>query len=587
MDFSFSFMQGIMGNTIQQPPQLIDSANNRQDDANSSDQADEGGQTPYDSGLQPDFQYPTPTTEDLPPLTNGYQSSLGYDSQVKYAYSQYPNGSANGYGTRSYSTLEYYHHLETAAMRPHEGVLKSSPPQPTSPPNLLQPPPSSTVITQKKTGSPEIKLRITKTIQNGREMFESSLCGDLLHEVQASEINRKKHERRRERKEKRKKSSRHHHHHHHHHHHPHHREELKAEEPQPHELQKLEPPEEEIVQHLPISPLPSEVRTAVWFHVGDLVWSKVGTYPWWPCMVSTDPQLHVHSKINTRGAREYHVQFFSNEPERAWVHEKRMREYRGQKQYEQLVAEDSAKVVNQSERLKMRKPRPQKERIQWDIGIAHAEKALRMTREERIEQYTFIYVDPETSTEPKKTPTNKRSRRSTSSSEAEPARPKEVSSPASKHSAPLQSPSSKDNKDSVPETRRQSQRKQVQEEEPTPPQPQPPPAKIPWKTAAARKSLPASVLLHKGTIDLQKCNMSPVVKIENVLALHNASSDGFEQFIYTTKGVGNKTEITVKAPEKTSVPSPNLKAEKMSAQHTPAPETSSGATGRQTARVCP
>ncbi|XP_069801205.1 histone-lysine N-methyltransferase NSD3 isoform X3 [Dendropsophus ebraccatus] len=577
MDFSFSFMQGIMGNTIQQPPQLIDSANNRQDDANSSDQADEGGHTPYDSGLQTDFQYPTPTTEDLPPLTNGYQSSLGYDSQVKYAaFSQYPNGSANGYGTRSYSTLEYYHHLETAAMRPHEGVLKSSPPQPTSPPNLLQPPPSSTIITQKKTGSPEIKLRITKTIQNGREMFESSLCGDLLHEVQANEF-RRKHERRKERKEKRKKS-RHHHHHHHHHHH---REELKADEPPPHDIQKLEPPEEEIAQHLPISPLPSEVRTGVWFHVGDLVWSKVGTYPWWPCMVSCDPQLHVHSKINTRGAREYHVQFFSNEPERAWVHEKRMREYRGQKQYEQLVAEDSAKVVNQSERLKMRKPRPQKERIQWDIGIAHAEKALRMTREERIEQYTFIYVDPETSPEPKKAAaaaSNKRSRRSTSSSEAEPARPKEVSSPPSKHSAPVQSPPSKtDNKDSVPETRRQSQRKQVQEEEPTPPQP--PPAKIPWKTAAARKSLPASVLLHKGTIDLQKCNMSPVVKIENVLALHNASPDGFEQFIYTTKGVGNKTEITVKAPEKTSVPSPNLKAEKMSAQHTPAPETSSGATG--------
>ncbi|XP_063787606.1 histone-lysine N-methyltransferase NSD3 isoform X2 [Pseudophryne corroboree] len=574
MDFSFSFMQGIMGNTIQQPPQLIDSANNRQDDANSSDQADEGGHTPYDSGLQPDFQYPTPTTEELPPLTNGYQSSLGYDTQVKYpAYSQFPNGSANGYGTRNYSTLEYYHHLETAAMRPHEGVVKSSPPQPTSPPTLLQPPPSSTVIAQKKTGSPEIKLRITKTIQNGREMFESSLCGDLLHEVQANESTRKKHERRRERKEKRKKSSRHHHHHHHH------REEVKVDEPLPHKIQKLVPQEEEIIeQHLPISPLPSEVRTVTWFQVGDLVWSKVASYPWWPCMVSCDPQLHVHSKINARGAREYHVQFFSNEPERAWIHEKRIREYRGQKQFEQLVAEDNAKVVNQSEKLKMRKPRPQKERIQWEIGIAHAEKALCMTREERIDQYTFIYVDPESSPENKKTvQSTKRSRRSTSSSEAEPARPPEVThSPIVRQATPPQPLISKDIKDSVPETRRQSQRKQVQEEEPPP---QPPPAKIPWKTAAARKSLPASLLLHKGTIDLQKCNMSPVVKIENVLALQNASSDGFDQFIYTTKGVGNKTEITVKAPEKTSAPSPNLKAEKTSAQYTPAPETSSGATG--------
>ncbi|XP_040202163.1 histone-lysine N-methyltransferase NSD3 isoform X5 [Rana temporaria] len=589
MDFSFSFMQGIMGNTIQQPPQLIDSANNRQDDANSSDQADEGGHTPYDSGLQPDFQYHTPTTEDLPPLTNGYQSSLGYDSQIKYqAYSQFPNGSANGYGSRNFSTLEYYHHLETAAMRPNEGVVKSSPPQPTSPPTSFQPPPST--FTQKKTGSPEIKLRITKTIQNGREMFESSLCGDLLHEFQANEINRKKHERRRERKEKRKKSSRHHHHHHHHH-----REEVKVEEPQPNKIQKLEPPEEEIAEQSPSSPLSPEVRTGVWFHIGDLVWSKVGTYPWWPCMVSCDPQLHVHSKINSRGAREYHVQFFSNEPERAWIHEKRMREYRGRKQYEQLLAEDAAKVLNQSDRLKMRKPRPQKERIQWDIGIAHAEKALRMTREERIEQYTFIYIDPESSPEPKKPAPSKKCRRSTSSSEAESARSSDVTkSPP----APQSISSSRDSRDSVPETRRQSQRKQApapapapepepelepvqpppEEEEAPPPQP-PPPPKTPWKTAAARKSLPPSVLLHRGTIDLQKCNMSPVVKIENVLALKNASSEGIDQFIFTTKGDGTKPEITIKLTEKTPTPSPNLKVEKTSAQHTPAPETSSGATG--------
>ncbi|KAM4676345.1 histone-lysine N-methyltransferase NSD3 [Discoglossus pictus] len=569
MDFSFSFMQGIMGNTIQQPPQLIDSANNRQDDANSSDQADEGGRTPYDSGLQPDFQYPTPTTEDLSPLSNGYPSSLAYEPQGKFqAYAQFPNGSANGYGTRNFTPLEYYQ-LETGTMRPHEVLDKDSPPQPLSPSVLLQPPPLSTTI-QKKTGSPEIKLRITKTIQNGREMFESSLCGDLLHEFQANEITRRKHERRRDRREKRKKSSRHHHH-------QHHNEEANVEVQQLHKIPKQDSHEEESVQiPIPISQYPTEVRTGVWFHVGDLVWSKVGTYPWWPCMVSCDPQLHVHSKINTRGAREYHVQFFSNEPERAWIHEKRMREYRGQKQYEQLLAEDAAKIVNQSEKLKMRKPRPQRERVQWEIGIAHAEKALCMTREERIEQYTFIYVDEETSPEAKKLSVgDKRSRRSTSSSEAEHVRSPEVApSPPIPQSPLLTSPQSC--KDSQPETRRQSQRKQVQEEEQ---QPQPPPVKTAWKTAAARKSLPASVLLHKGTLDLQKCNMSPVVKIENVLALQNATSDGFDQFVYTTKGIGNKTEITVKSTEKLFIPSPNLKAEKMNSLHTPAPESTSGATG--------
>lgn len=47
--------------------------------------------------------------------------------------------------------------------------------------------------------------------------------------------------------------------------------------------------------------LPAQATHDVKFQVGDLVWSKVGTYPWWPCMVSCDPQLDVHTKINTRG----------------------------------------------------------------------------------------------------------------------------------------------------------------------------------------------------------------------------------------------------------------------------------------------
>lgn len=55
----------------------------------------------------------------------------------------------------------------------------------------------------------------------------------------------------------------------------------------------------QVQQFLPS--LPTQVSHDVKFQVGDLVWSKVGTYPWWPCMVSCDPQLDVHTKINTRG----------------------------------------------------------------------------------------------------------------------------------------------------------------------------------------------------------------------------------------------------------------------------------------------
>lgn len=170
--------------------------------------------------------------------------------------------------------------------------------------------------------------------------------------------------------------------------------------------------------------------------------------------------------------------------------------------------------------LKIRKPRPQRERAQWDIGIAHAEKALKMTREERIEQYTFIYIDKEPEevlSKAKKTAASKAETKK--SRRAKPA----LSAPPEHGSAAAASPSSA-------EARRQSQRRQssVEEEEP-------PPVKIAWKTAAARKSLPASITMHN--LDLQKCNMSPVVKIEQVFALQNAAGDGklIDQFVYSTK----------------------------------------------------
>ncbi|XP_051025804.1 histone-lysine N-methyltransferase NSD3 isoform X2 [Acomys russatus] len=572
MDFSFSFMQGIMGNTIQQPPQLIDSANIRQEDAfdNNSDIVEDGGQTPFEATLQQGFQYP-PTTEDLPPLTNGYPPSISlYETQTKYPpYSQYPNGSANGFGAvRNFSPTDFYH-SEIPNTRPHDILEKPSPPQPPPPP----PPSVPQTVIPKKTGSPEIKLKITKTIQNGRELFESSLCGDLLNEVQASEHTRSKHE---GRKEKRKKSNKH--------------ESSRSEERKSHKIPKLEPegqnrpnervdtapekPREEPVlkDAVPVQPVLSsvpttETSTGVKFQVGDLVWSKVGTYPWWPCMVSSDPQLEVHTKINTRGAREYHVQFFSNQPERAWVHEKRVREYKGHDQYEELLAEAAKQASNHSEKQKIRKPRPQRERAQWDIGIAHAEKALTMTREERVEQYTFIYIDKqpeEASSQAKKNVTSK-------TEVKKPRRPRSMlnSQPEQTNAGEVAS------SQSSTDLRRQSQRRHTSLEEE-----EPPPVKIAWKTAAARKSLPASITMHKGSLDLQKCNMSPVVKIEQVFALQNATGDGkfIDQFVYSTKGIGNKTEISVRGQDRLIISSPSQRNEKPT-QNASSPEATSGSAG--------
>ena len=45
--------------------------------------------------------------------------------------------------------------------------------------------------------------------------------------------------------------------------------------------------------------------------------------------------------------------------------------------------------------MQLLKPIPQRERAQWEVGVGHAEDAFVMTKQERIDNYTFIYVDPD------------------------------------------------------------------------------------------------------------------------------------------------------------------------------------------------
>ncbi|XP_061485788.1 histone-lysine N-methyltransferase NSD2 isoform X2 [Rhineura floridana] len=133
---------------------------------------------------------------------------------------------------------------------------------------------------------------------------------------------------------------------------------------------------------------------ALKYNVGDLVWSKVSGYPWWPCMISTDPLLYNFTKLNgqKKSFRQYHVQFFGDAPERAWVFEKSLVPFKGEEQFEQLCQESAKHSITKAEKIKMLKPVSGKLRPQWEMGVKQAKDALSLTMDERKVKYTFIYV---------------------------------------------------------------------------------------------------------------------------------------------------------------------------------------------------
>uniref|UniRef100_A0A6J0ULI6 Histone-lysine N-methyltransferase NSD2 isoform X1 n=1 Tax=Pogona vitticeps TaxID=103695 RepID=A0A6J0ULI6_9SAUR len=239
-------------------------------------------------------------------------------------------------------------------------------------------PPNTTPV---KNGSPEIKLKITKTYMNGKPLFESSICGDSGMDVSQAEENEKKSSNKERRNRKRS---------------------IKYDS-----LLEQGFVEAALVSNLSSSSEKTPVKEdsfllsgrddkfhSLKYNVGDLVWSKVSGYPWWPCMISTDPLLHHFTKLNgqKKSFRQYHVQFFGDAPERAWVFEKSLVSFKGEEQFEQLCQESAKHSLSKAEKLKMLKPVSGKLRPQWEMGVKQAKDALHLTVEERKDKYTFIYI---------------------------------------------------------------------------------------------------------------------------------------------------------------------------------------------------
>ncbi|XP_032300146.1 histone-lysine N-methyltransferase NSD2 isoform X4 [Coturnix japonica] len=240
-------------------------------------------------------------------------------------------------------------------------------------------PPNTTPI---KNGSPEIKLKITKTYMNGKPLFESSICGDNGADVSQSEENEQKttNKERRNRKRSIKYDS----------------------------LLEQGLVEAALVSKTSSSPenkapakrdstqitVKDDKVHLLKYNIGDLVWSKVSGFPWWPCMVSADPILHSYTKLKgqKKSFRQYHVQFFGDAPERAWIFEKSLVPFKGKDQFEQLCQESAKQALTKAEKIKMLKPVPGKLRPQWEMGVKQASEAVGMTVEERKAKYTFIYI---------------------------------------------------------------------------------------------------------------------------------------------------------------------------------------------------
>ncbi|XP_070835834.1 histone-lysine N-methyltransferase NSD2 isoform X1 [Chaetodon trifascialis] len=139
------------------------------------------------------------------------------------------------------------------------------------------------------------------------------------------------------------------------------------------------------------SPLP------ISFSAGDVVWTKVSGYPWWPCMVTADPEFNSHFKqkqkvTNSRSGLLYHVQYFGDAPERGYIFEKNMVSFTGEDQYQELSQgnkQPASRVIHKKTAPSV----PRKLKAQWNMGVIQAKEAVSMSLDERMTNFAFLYDD--------------------------------------------------------------------------------------------------------------------------------------------------------------------------------------------------
>ncbi|GAB1597711.1 DNA mismatch repair protein Msh6-like [Argonauta hians] len=101
------------------------------------------------------------------------------------------------------------------------------------------------------------------------------------------------------------------------------------------------------------------------FEVGDIVWSKLEGYPWWPSIVCKHPTSDIHIKKGK--VTEIHVQFFDDPISRAWIKSRFVKPFTGADAKE-------AKVNGQFFSMDMAQRK----------GTNDADKAMKMTKEDRL-----------------------------------------------------------------------------------------------------------------------------------------------------------------------------------------------------------
>ncbi|KAF9409251.1 hypothetical protein HW555_011338 [Spodoptera exigua] len=124
------------------------------------------------------------------------------------------------------------------------------------------------------------------------------------------------------------------------------------------------------------------------YQVGDLAWARMGTYPFWPSIITRDPAngIFVKKKLFGRIERDViHVTFFGDNGRRGWIVDTMLRKYLGQLEFETTRENFTPEDKKKDPRLYAAFFVSEKKQALWNTSVEEAEMLLREPKRLRID----------------------------------------------------------------------------------------------------------------------------------------------------------------------------------------------------------
>ncbi|KAG6463584.1 hypothetical protein O3G_MSEX013956 [Manduca sexta] len=131
-----------------------------------------------------------------------------------------------------------------------------------------------------------------------------------------------------------------------------------------------------------------ELEAKCLYQVGDLAWARMGTYPFWPCIVTRDPSngIFVKKKLFGRIERDIiHVTFFGDNGRRGWIVDNMLKKFMGLAEFESAREKFTPEDKKRDPRLYAAFFISEKKQSLWNMSVHEAETLFKEPKRLRID----------------------------------------------------------------------------------------------------------------------------------------------------------------------------------------------------------